>query len=129
MRNIIFLVFILLFQYLNAQPNSVFFVDQTKGESPKWIRLNKASLDISEVAFVNWNSGGSNSVSALIGFESAINYKYKHFIWNNNLVLKYGINKQQEQELRKTEDLIEINSSLDYKQDNLSKGSKEHSNG
>ena len=32
-----------------------------------WKEVNTASLDISEVAFVNWNSGGSNSISGLIG--------------------------------------------------------------
>ena len=39
-----------------------------------WNNFNKASLDISEVAFVNWNAGGSNSISGLLGLEFQRNY-------------------------------------------------------
>ena len=31
----------------------------------RWTKSNRVGLDLSEVAFVNWNSGGSNSVSGL----------------------------------------------------------------
>ena len=46
-----------------------------------WKIINRASLDISEVAFVNWNAGGTNSISGLFGLESARNYKKGHFTY------------------------------------------------
>ena len=86
---------------------------------PEWVVNNKVGVDLSETAFVNWNSGGSNSVSALFNSETNVNYKDKYYSWKNRLTTRYGINKQQEKELRKTEDIIEFNSNLGYKPDSL----------
>ena len=110
----------LALQLLCAQPTSLFMKDRQKEIAPEWKKNNKVGVDLSEVTFVNWNSGGSNSVSALFSSESNIDYKDKYFSWKNRLATKYGINKQQARELRKTEDLIEINSNLGYKPDSLS---------
>ncbi|WP_452225989.1 DUF3078 domain-containing protein [Lacinutrix cladophorae] len=119
MKKILILLLVLSVQFTFAQ-SPVKVVDTTTKKSfPKWKNKNIATLDVSEVAFVNWNSGGSNSISALLGFASEANYKFKHFFWNNNINIRYGINKQQSQELRKTEDLIEVNSNIGYRKDSL----------
>lgn len=121
MKNLLLINLLFLCQLLNAQPDSLFIKPKHKElGNPKWIQKNKAGVDISEVAFVNWNSGGSNSISALVGVASSLNYKYRHFYWDNNGLVRYGINKQQNQELRKTEDVIELNSSVGYRKDTLS---------
>ncbi|WP_242203747.1 DUF3078 domain-containing protein [Aestuariivivens insulae] len=118
MRNVLLAVGCLFFQYLSAQPDSLFIKTITpKEERPEWTHKNKFSIDLSEVAFVNWNSGGSNSVSALLGFYKEANYKDKYYFWNNNLSSRYGLNSQQGQEIRKTDDLFELNSNLGYKPD------------
>ncbi|MCK0123483.1 DUF3078 domain-containing protein [Gelidibacter sp. F2691] len=88
-------------------------------EKPKWVQKNKATVDISEVTFVNWNSGGSNSISALLGLNSNLNYKYKDFYWSNRGKIRYGLHKQEEQKLRKTEDIIELDSNVGYRRDSL----------
>ena len=119
MRQLLFTLLVFSSQYFFAQPDSLFFKKSTKDEFPKWSINSKVNLDISEVAFVNWNAGGSNSISALIGLAHESNYKYKQFYWNNNFVARYGVNKQESQELRKTEDLVEINSNLGYRKDSL----------
>ncbi|WP_370478400.1 DUF3078 domain-containing protein [Tamlana flava] len=99
-----------------AQPDSLFIKKvQEKYEGPQWIQKNKVSLDLSEVAFVNWNSGGTNSISGLLGFETSANYSDKFFAWRNNATIQYGVNKQQDKEIRKTDDLLEVNSNLGYK--------------
>ncbi|WP_347922467.1 DUF3078 domain-containing protein [Pontimicrobium sp. SW4] len=82
-----------------------------------WKEVNTASLDISEVAFVNWNSGGSNSISGLIGFEAQRNYKKDHLLWENRAVIRYGVNKQQSQSLRKTDDIFELKSRFGFRKD------------
>ena len=119
MRKFLFLLFVFFIQFISAQPDSLFFKKKIKDEFPKWIQKSKINLDICEVAFVNWNAGGSNSISALLGLAHESNYKFRHFYWNNNFVARYGINKQKSQELRKTEDLVEINSNLGYQKDSL----------
>lgn len=118
MRNYVLVLFCFLFQIISAQPDSLFIKEKKKKyDGPQWKQKNKAIVDINEVAFVNWNSGGSNSISGLLGVESSANYRDKYFSWKNNISARYGINKQQNRETRKTDDLFEINSNMGYKPD------------
>jgi hypothetical protein len=80
-----------------------------------WTNSNKISLQASEVAFSNWNGGGVNSISALLGIDLERNYKDKNFKWDNKLILRAGAIKQSEQEIRKTEDRFEIDSKAGFK--------------
>ncbi|GAA4306718.1 DUF3078 domain-containing protein [Aestuariibaculum suncheonense] len=118
MKNIVLIIFCFFFQIISAQPDSLFLkVKSEKYEGPQWVQKNKATVDLSEVAFVNWNSGGTNSISGLLGFETSANYTDKYFNWKNNAVLRMGMNKQESTELRKTDDLFEINSNIGYQPD------------
>ncbi len=85
-----------------------------------WKEVNIVSLDISEVAFVNWNSGGSNSISGLLGLEVQRNYKKEHLLWENRAVMRYGVNKQQNQSLRKTDDILELKSRFGFRKNTKS---------
>ena len=85
-----------------------------------WKEVNTVSLDISEVAFVNWSSGGSNSISGLLGLEAQRNYKKDHMLWENRGVIRYGVNKQQSQSLRKTDDILELKSRFGFRKDKIS---------
>ena len=121
MKYSLFFLVYLCFQFSNAQPDSL-YIKEIKPEytGPQWTQKNRASFDLSEVAFVNWNSGGSNSISGLLGLKSKLNYRDKFFVWKNNVEVRYGVNKQEARELRKTDDLFEINSNMGYKPDSLS---------
>ncbi|MDO5969897.1 DUF3078 domain-containing protein [Flavivirga aquimarina] len=120
MKNVLLIPLCFFFQFISAQPDSLFLQEKNKEKQeqeggPQWVQKNKATIDLSEVAFVNWNSGGSNSISGLFGMQSSANYSDKYFSWRNNASVRYGINKQQARELRKTDDLLEINSDIGYK--------------
>lgn len=111
----------LLFNLSFAQPDSLFIKEDTqKYTGPLWTQENKGSVDINQVSFTNWNAGGSSSISGLLGLISSVNYKDKFFNWKNNASVRYGINKQESRELRKTDDLFELNSNLGYKPNSLS---------
>ena len=73
-----------------------------------WKKVNKFGLNISEVAFVNWNAGGDNSVSALASADFLRNYKFRYLNWNNEAQIRYGLNAQEGRKLRKTDDQIRI---------------------
>lgn len=89
-------------------------------ETPKyWIQANKLGLDVNQVSFVNWNTGGSNSISALLKLQSSLNYKKDNLVWNTIFKSRYGINKQEKQDLRKTEDELELISNAGYRKDTL----------
>lgn len=115
--------FLLIGQVSQAQPDSLFLEPKHNTDKiplvPVWIKENKAFLDLNEVAFVNWNSGGTNSISALLGISASRNYALRHFTWSNSVRVRYGINAQEDQVLRKTDDHFEIISNLGYRTDTL----------
>lgn len=110
-----FLFFFFITFFVSAQPDSLYFKQESIPLAPIWMQKNILGVDINQVAFVNWNSGGSNSIAALLAFNSVLKYQYRYFTWDNNLVAKYGVNSQENQELRKTDDLLEIRSNLGYR--------------
>lgn len=85
-----------------------------------WERVNELKVNFSEVAFVNWNAGGDNSVAAngIASFER--NYKFRYIQWENDLRIQYGINQQEGKKLRKTDDAIRISSTFGYRRDTIS---------
>jgi hypothetical protein len=88
-------------------------------DTVKWVQKNRAGLDMHEVTFVNWNAGGSNSISALFNVVSSLRYKKENLIWKSEIRTRYGLNKQENKKLRKTEDELELASTIGYRKDTL----------
>lgn len=87
---------------------------------PIWTQKNRVGLDINEATFINWNAGGTNSVSALLRLQSSLNYHDGLLKWKNKGIINYGLNKQQDQNLRKTSDELELISTLGFQKDSMS---------
>ncbi|OUD37438.1 DUF3078 domain-containing protein [Flavobacterium sp. FPG59] len=85
-----------------------------------WSKKNSLGFDISEVAFVNWSAGGTSSISGLLKGKFHRNYARDNYNWSNELIIKYGLNKQDGVAIRKTEDAIQLNSTFGYRRDTLS---------
>lgn len=85
-----------------------------------WTEKNTFGVNLSEVAFVHWNSGGNNSVSALFYANFQRNFEKDYTIWKNSASLRYGLNAQEGREVRKTEDELRINSSFGFRKDSTS---------
>ncbi|GGW37785.1 DUF3078 domain-containing protein [Arenibacter certesii] len=85
-----------------------------------WDKENKLSINLNEVAFVNWNAGGNNSISALANIKFLRNYKFRYVQWENLLELRYGLNSQENQKLRKADDAIRFSSTFAYRRDTIS---------
>jgi len=90
---------------LAVKPDSISF----------WANTNNIRLIFTQNSFVNWSAGGNNSVSGILKIHSIKNYKNNHLIWSNELKGSYGLNKEAKRELRKTEDLFELNSTFGYR--------------
>lgn len=84
-----------------------------------WTKTHEFGLNINEVAFVNWNAGGDNSVSALANARFERNYKFRYLNWDNELRLRYGINAQEGRALRKTDDQIRLSSTFGFRKDTI----------
>lgn len=80
-----------------------------------WKTKNKLNLLFTQNSFVNWNAGGNNSIAGIIKVQLTKNYKNNHMTWSNELKSNYGLNKEEDRELRKTEDLFEVNSTFGYR--------------
>lgn len=85
-----------------------------------WDTENQFSLNINEVAFVNWNAGGDNSISGLANLNFTRKYNFRYISWDNELRLRYGVNAQEGRSLRKTDDFIRFSSVFGYRTDTIS---------
>jgi len=85
-----------------------------------WTEKNTFGLNLSEVAFVNWNAGGNNSVSGLLYANFQRDFEKNLTIWKNSATFRYGINAQEGREIRKTEDELRISSSFGFRKDSIS---------
>ncbi|NLP57266.1 DUF3078 domain-containing protein [Lutibacter sp. B1] len=85
-----------------------------------WTNKNDIHLIFTQNSFVNWSAGGNNSVSGILKVRFVRNYKNSHLSWTNEIKSNYGLNKEEKRELRKTEDLVEINSTFGYRDNTTS---------
>ncbi len=85
-----------------------------------WRQKNVIGLDFNEVAFLNWNAGGQNSVSGLFKVEFTRIYEKLHTVWKNEISARYGLNLRQDQDLIKTDDEIKLASTFGYRKDTIS---------
>lgn len=114
---ILLFLFALFSQNLNSQ---VLITTTLPDTITHWEKSNIVGLDINQIAFVNWSVGGNNSISVLGKGHFIRKYAYKNISWHNELILKYGLNSQEGQEVRKTDDQIQINSTFGYRPDTIS---------
>jgi hypothetical protein len=80
-----------------------------------WENKNNIKLIFTQNSFVNWNAGGNNSMSGILKVHLVKNYKNEKLAWANEIKTNYGLNKEEKRELRKTEDLFELNSTFGYR--------------
>jgi hypothetical protein len=85
-----------------------------------WKETNQIGFDLSEIAFVNWSAGGNNSVSGLLKGNFNRLYLKENLKWHNELIIRYGVNKQDGVAMRKTDDVLQFNSTFGYRKDTVS---------
>lgn len=85
-----------------------------------WTKKNSVGVNFNEVAFVNWNAGGNNSISALFHGNFERTYTRDLLNWKNVASFRYGLNAQEGREIRKSEDQISFTSTAGYLRDSTS---------
>ena len=114
----IFSIFLVCSSIAFAQPDSLYF--QKKKKEPLelgWVTKKEVGLFLNQVSFTNWNAGGTNSISGLISGKASARYKQEKWFWNSNFNLRYGLNKQEDKDIRKTDDVIEVISNFGLEKD------------
>jgi hypothetical protein len=85
--------------------------DSTDG----WKKGGLLTVTFSQVSLTNWAAGGENSFSGNSVINAFGNYKKGKISWDNTIDLGYGIMKQGDQEIRKTDDKIDFSSKFGRK--------------
>jgi len=104
------LKFLLFFVYLFMQV-SLIAQDSTKN----WKTGGTGVITGSQVSLTNWAAGGENSLSLTGALNVFANYKKGTLAWDNTLDFGYGILKQGEKNMIKSDDKIAFASKLGRK--------------
>lgn len=89
-------------------------VGAAASDSSHWKTGGNFGIQFSQAAYSNWQAGGVNSIAGNTVFGAFANYQSEEkWIWNNRIVLAYGLN-YQDTIFNKTDDRIELETRLDY---------------
>lgn len=75
-----------------------------------WTRGGTISVLFNQSSFSNWVAGGVNNIAGNANVNYDANLKRGDWTWDNRLMLAYGLTKNENQDYRKTDDRIELNS-------------------
>jgi Protein of unknown function (DUF3078) len=83
-------------------------LDEINDTTPPWDFGGAFNVNITHVSLTNWAAGGENSLAGNTSLNIYLNYKKNKSSWDNTLDLGYGILKQGEENLRKSDDKIDF---------------------
>lgn len=113
--------------FAQTEPDTLIVVTQVpdtiivQKPASKWEKKNTVGFDLSEIAFVNWNAGGVNSITGLVRGNFTRLRRSDNTKFSNELIVRYGVNKQENIEWRKTDDVFQFNSTFGYRKDTLTR--------
>lgn len=95
---------------INAQEKAV-VSDSTKA----WSILGQNTLMLNQSAFSNWVGGGANNIGWLAGLNYNMTYEKDKDLWENVIVMGYGMNNTEGLGNRKTQDNINLSTNYGRK--------------
>lgn len=85
----------------------------------KWVLSGVTGLNLSQTALSNWSAGGENSMAGNVYLNGALLRKSGNWLWQNTLVLEYGLSKTKTNGTQKTNDNINLATQLGYSTNNV----------
>lgn len=76
----------------------------------KWRYASILNMGLTQGKLANWQEGGENSVAGLLDIKAFCNYKFRNIAWENTINYRYGLMQSGDEQRKKTEDLLELNS-------------------
>lgn len=99
--------------YISAAPDTAKIVVQ----KPRWDINLRSGLNGSQAAYRNWSQGGTNNVTAIAITVFSGAYTKNVFRYNFNLTLRYGQSRLEDNEFRKSDDIIRLRNQFSRKFD------------
>ncbi len=97
-------------KHYEEEPEELQDPEEEEEEKGPWVFMGVFSQVFNQASFTNWAAGGENTYasSSIVGLEA--NYTKDNLAFENNLDLRYGLYKAEEQSARKNEDWIDFTS-------------------
>ncbi|MDL2265221.1 DUF3078 domain-containing protein [Parabacteroides sp. OttesenSCG-928-G07] len=88
-------------------------------EDGKWVLSGVTGINLSQTALSNWSAGGENTLAGNAYLNGSLLRKSGNWLWQNTLVMEYGISNNKTNGNRKTNDNINFVTQLGYTQNNV----------
>lgn len=88
-------------------------------EDGKWVLSGVTGINLSQTALSNWSAGGENTLAGNAYLNGSLLRKSGKWLWQNTLVMEYGIAKNKTNGNRKTNDNINFVTQLGYAQNDV----------
>ncbi len=100
----------------NLQTNSQKYLKEkaNNGRLQGWYISGNNGLQFNQAAFSNWIAGGVNSYSLTANIDYEFNFTRGRHIWDNRVLLNYGVLRNEGEDYRKSNDVIDLTSSYGY---------------
>lgn len=118
MKQVIITTFLFLFSlniFSHVETDTLAPIEKGTIKTAQWAFKKTLGLLMTQTAFVNWSAGGENSIAGITTVDFEFNYKKDRLFWNNHFKSRYGLNKENGQDTRKTDDVLEFISSFGYR--------------
>lgn len=93
---------------------ALLFAQEKTDSLSNWKKGGMFSANFSQISLTNWAAGGKSSMSGVFMINSFANYKKDSLSWDNTVDFSYGFLKEDDNDLVKSSDKIDINSKLGY---------------
>jgi hypothetical protein len=104
---------------IDNKVDSVIRKSRSVGDTSFWVKSIEFGLTFNQAQFSdNWQGGGINSIAFAGSLSAKLERQMRRFNWNNDLLLQYGMLRNDGQQLRKNQDQIFFDTKLGY---NISK--------
>lgn len=88
--------------------------EESKAPESNWKLKSMFSLNITQSSFTNWAAGGRNNISGLGFINAQANYSKDKIKWANQLSTGLGGVQYFDEDLQKTDDVIDLQSTFSY---------------
>lgn len=84
-----------------------------------WVLKGVTGINISQTALSNWSAGGENSIAGNAYLNGSLTRKSGNWLWQNALVMEYGLSKTKTNGTQKTNDNFNFSTQLGYTTNNV----------
>lgn len=99
---------------VNTESSKILAKLDTAKKQEGWSVRGTNTILLNQAAFSNWVAGGINSVALTVRLDYEFNLKRGKNLWENRILMGYGLRSEQKSQTTKVEDVIDLTSKYGY---------------